>query len=124
MPTATKDSWKTLPPPQQREALDYDAVFTDAEADQLRVGLIPGGMDDRWFIYFADGWLHIHRSWTGFLIYWLKLEGCPAGVRVTEAWVSRDPEQYEETDSSRDRRILDFLIRHLLLGQEVEFPEW
>ena len=122
MSRVTKDSWKTLPAPEQREALAYDAVFTDADGELLMQGLMPLEMEDKWFIYFADGWLYLHRSWTGALIYWLKLDGGPAGVRVTEAWVNRDPEQYLETDSGYDRIMLDFLIRRLLLGQDVAFP--
>jgi len=102
--------------------MDYEAAFTDAEAERLRQGLKPCEMEDKWFIYFQDGWLYLHRSWTGAQIYWLKLDGSQAGVRVTESWVNRDPEQYRETDAAYDRLLLDFLIRRLLLGQDVEFP--
>lgn len=122
MPRVTKDSWKTLPAPEQREAIPYDVVFTDVEGDLLVRGLRPRAMEDKWFIYFEDDWLCLHRSWTGSLIFWLKLDGCPAGVRVTKAWVNRDPEQYRETDSSYDGMMLDFLIRRLLLHQDAEFP--
>ena len=122
MPVATKDSWNTLPVPDRRERLAYDTVFTDAEVDVVKQGLEPQTMEDRWFVYFADGWLHLHRSWSGFLIYWLRLEECPDGMRVTEAWVNRDPEQYEEKNLGYDQAMLDWLIRHLLLEQDVEFP--
>ena len=122
MPAATKDSWNTLPAPERREPLGYDAVFTDAEFDVIRRGLEPQAMEDRWFVYFADGWLHLYRSWSGFLIYWLRLEECPAGVRVTEAWVNRDPEQYEGESLEHERATLDWIIRHLLLGHDNEFP--
>lgn len=56
------------------------------------------------------------------MIYWLKLDGCPTGVRVVESWVNRDPEQYRETDLNYDRQLLDFLLRGLLLGNKVTFP--
>ena len=79
-------------------------------------------MEDKWFVYFEDGWLYLHRSWTGSLIYWLRLDGCPAGVRVVESWVNRDSEQYRETDTAYDRLMLDFLIRRMLLGHDVGFP--
>ncbi len=29
---------------------------------------------DKWFIYYENGWLHIHRSWTGFEIFKLNIE--------------------------------------------------
>lgn len=120
--TATKASWKTLEPPKTRAPLGYEHVFDDADAERLREGLIPQAMEDKWFAYFENGWLYLHRSWTGALIYWLKLDGCPAGVRVVESWVSREVEQYQETDISYDRQLLDFLLRALILGHAVPFP--
>jgi hypothetical protein len=119
---ATKASWKTLEPPKLRAPLGYEYVFNDADAERLREGLIPEAMEDKWFVYFESGWVYLHRSWTGALIYWLKLDGCPAGARVVESWVSREPEQYRETDISYDRLVLDFLLRGLILRHEVPFP--
>lgn len=40
MSAATQDSWKTLPPPSKKEALGFDAVYTDLDAEKIR-GLIP-----------------------------------------------------------------------------------
>ncbi len=111
---AMKASWKTLEPPKTRAPLGYEHVFDDADADRLREGHIPQAMEDKWFAYFENGWLYLHRSWTGVLIYWLKLDDCPAGVRVVESWVSREPEQYRETDISYDRLLLDFLLCGLI----------
>jgi hypothetical protein len=119
---ATKASWTTLEAPTARAPLEYQYVFDDADADRMREGLIPEAMEDKWFVYFDNGWLYLHRSWTGSLIYWLKLDGCPSGVRVIESWVNRDTEQYAETDISYDRSLLDFLLRGLILRHEVPFP--
>jgi hypothetical protein len=38
------------------------------------LGCIPRDMDDRWFIYLEGEWVHLHRSWTGFCIYQVRLE--------------------------------------------------
>jgi hypothetical protein len=93
------------------------------EAEQLMLGLVPQGMEDKWFIYHADGVLRFHRSWTGAFIYALRLDGSPAGVRVTDSWVNRDPEQYRETDTEYDRRLVGFLIDAFLLERpDVRFP--
>jgi hypothetical protein len=119
---ATKADWKTLEQPTVREPLKYHHTFSARDADTLRRGLIPREMEDKWFVYYRDGWVYLHRSWTGALIYWLKLDESPAGARVVESFVSRDPAQYEETDISYDRSLLDFLLRGLILGQDVPFP--
>ncbi|WP_223257705.1 hypothetical protein [Pectobacterium peruviense] len=63
---AQAQDWKRVPAPQQTAPLNFQALFTDAEAEQMRQGIIPKQMEDKWFIYFEDGWLRFHRSWTGF----------------------------------------------------------
>jgi hypothetical protein len=132
MTRASRTSWKTLPPPQQREALGFTAAFNDAETELLVLGLVPQVMEDKWFIYFErpehrgsahrQGWLLFHRSWTGACIYGVQLERTPEGARATDSWVSRDPVQYKGTDVGYDRKLLRFLIDALLLRQPAVFP--
>jgi hypothetical protein len=120
---ATSSSWKHLPAPEERQALGFEALFTDAEAEQMMLGLVPAEMEDKWFIYFADGWLRFHRSWTGALIYALRLDGSPVGVRVVESWVNRNPQQYAGTDVEYDRKLIRFLIEAFLLKRpDIRFP--
>lgn len=115
--------WKHAAAPEQKAALNFQALFSDAEAEQLIQGVIPRQMEDKWFIYFADGWLRFHRSWTGAFIYAIKLDGSPAGVRVTESWVNRNPEQYGITDLEYDQNMLRSLIDVKLLKKPyVPFP--
>jgi hypothetical protein len=122
-PIAKRSSWKTSPLPERCETLGFTAVFTDAEADTICRGLIPKEMEDKWFVFYEQGWLYFHRSWTGGCVYWVKLDGCPVGVRVIESWVNRNPEQYTETDTEHDRKLLGWLINVLLLGKRTDFPK-
>ena len=120
---ATSTSWKNLDAPTEREDLGFEGTFTEADAEQLMLGVIPQQMEDKWFIYFADGWLRFHRSWTGAFIYALRLDGSPAGVRVVESWVNRNPQQYAARDAAYDRRLVAFLIDAFLLRKpNVQFP--
>jgi hypothetical protein len=120
---ASSNSWKHQDAPVEREDLGFEAVFTDADAEQLMLGVIPQQMEDKWFIYFADGWLRFHRSWTGAWIYALRLDGSPTGVRIIESWVNRNPQQYTARDTAYDRRLVAFLIDALLLkNPKAKFP--
>ena len=93
------------------------------ELDRLEVGYVPGAMEDKWFIYFENGWLRFHRSWTGACIYGLKVQTTSQGGQVAESWVNRDAEQYRSTDTGYDRRLVDFLIDAFLLRKaESRFP--
>ena len=123
MSSANPDSWKTLPKPEQATKLQYDVQFSDSELQDISKGVIPQQMEDKWFIYSESGWVHFHRSWSGALIYWIRIEEVSAGRNcVAEAWVSRNPDEYKENDDYYDLQLLDFLVRRFLLGLQVDFP--
>lgn len=113
---ATPNSWKRLPAPSMIENLGFSAQFQGEDAEELQHGLVPDGMEDKWFIYFESGWLCFHRSWTGAFIYALQLEDHDGAVRVASSWVNRDPAQYNATDTAYDRKFVAFLIDAFLLG--------
>ncbi len=73
-------------------------------------------------IGFDDGWLTLHRSYTGACIYAVRLAQVEGGSEVVEAWANRAPEQYTRTDDDYDARLLRFLVDRLLLGQDAPFP--
>jgi hypothetical protein len=68
------------------------------------------------FIFFESGWLYFHRSWTGACIYGVRLDGSPAGVRVVEAWASRDVDHYNSPGIETDERMVRQLIATRLLS--------
>jgi hypothetical protein len=74
-------------------------------------------MEDKWFIFVEDDWIYLHRSWTGFCIYAAKLEQRGDAHEIVEAWVNREPEQYESVDNGHDRRRLVELIDGLVLDR-------
>lgn len=103
---ASRSSWKTLPPPTNRTSLRITKLFSDAEGARMIQGFIPREMEDRWFIYFEDGWLNFHRSWTGAHIFALRLDGSPFDVRVVNGWVSGDDESYHSQGAEQDAVLL------------------
>ena len=79
-PPANQDSWNILPLPTSRISLGFAATYDDSEAERMRQGFIPRQMEDKWFIYFADGWLYFYRSWTGACIFGVRFDS--RGVHV------------------------------------------
>ena len=119
METATKDRWKILPLPVERENFSLDIVFSNGEAERVKRGNIPEEMGDRWFIYFDEGWLYFHRSWTGACIFGVKLDVIPAGLKASNCWVSRVQDQYSSRDLEADRQTLSRLIgSYFLTGSQ------
>jgi hypothetical protein len=119
---ATKDSWKILPRPTDRAALAFTESYTLEEFWQMKRGLIPRQMEDKWFIYFEESWIYFHRSWTGACIYGIRFESSITRAFAVESWVSRNSTQYRETRTDYDQLVAKFLIDTFLLGKPAIFP--
>jgi hypothetical protein len=117
---ATRDSWKILPYDGPFRSFPSAEVFTADECQQLRQGLVPEVMEDKWFVFFEDPFVYLYRSWTSELAYRLRLTADGRGGRIGEALASRhvgttDAPEYESA-------LVSFLLRGLVLRQDVPFP--
>ncbi len=106
---ARAESFRTSPMPRRRERLAYERSLSERECRALVQGLIPRSQEDRWFAYEEGGGLSLHRSWTGFCIYRLRLERRGDEWIVAEAWVNRDAEQHASSEPAHDASRLDRL---------------
>jgi hypothetical protein len=116
---ASADSWK-------REgftsglSIPYHESFTDDEFSKIGEGLIPKVMEDKWFIYFEQPYLFLHRSWTGKPVYRVCLAAIDERAIVTEALCAAD--LLEPGGPEYHAKLLDFLIGNLLLAKAKLFP--
>jgi len=69
---ATKDTWINLPIDNPKQ-LEIYLEFTESQFNKIKNGLIPEEMEDKWFIYYEQGFLHFHRSWTGHGLFKAKI---------------------------------------------------
>ena len=115
---ATRDSWKINPLPEARKALNVQKTYSLGEFARIESGLIPLEMEQKWFIFFEDRWLYLHRSWTGYCIFKVRFSPKRDQYEIAEVWANRDSEQYTQTDDKADAELLliliDQLIRHQL----------
>lgn len=116
-----------LPMPEKCAELDYEEHFTVEESARLLRVVLPEDMADKWMVFFDDFRLSFHRSWTGFCVYAVTLvspdpEEEPTHYCTCDAIVNRDRSQYTATDDAFDVALLSWLIRTLLLGQQVAYP--
>jgi hypothetical protein len=87
---------------------------------QTMLGAIPEEMEDKWFIFYEDGELYFHRSWTGRCLYVVRFKEEGEGFIMYEADINRNPEQYRETDPQRDIDIVNRLIDRVLLSDHKQ----
>lgn len=116
--TATKETWKNVPIDNPKK-IDIDLLFTEKQFSKLKNGLIPQQMEDKWFIYYENEWLHFHRSWTGNGMYKAKLNKITDGYSIKEFWAERNQEKYKNQDDNTDIETFSFLIARGLLGIDV-----
>jgi hypothetical protein len=103
---ATKDSWISSAMPSAHRPMDLERTYSGAEYERLAEGHVPTDQDDRWFIWVDDDHaVHVHRSWTGFEIYRVRLVPAGNGFEVAEVWVNDDPDQYQG-DPRMDEALL------------------
>lgn len=119
IPTAIKESWKNEEFGPATRIL-YEATFSIAEMARLKQGLIPQGMEDKWFAFYEEGILYFLRSWTGQPVYKVAFEEVSAGVVRAKGYCS--DEMLKITEADYNVKLLDFLIDVLLLGKEKDFP--
>lgn len=102
-------------PPKEMRLVPYQREFSSAEYKNLRRGVIPGSMDDKWFIFAEGPWVEFHRSWTGFCVFRIRLERSRDKWQVAEFWVNSDRNQYnpenEQSVLNEIDRVLDSLCR-------------
>lgn len=103
---ATSVGWGLKEMPYRKSALPFRFRFSPNEMARIRRGNIPSEMEDKWYIYFQDGWLNFHRSWSGYCIYRIQLKPDGECHRVVECWVNREPEQYSNDDPAQDQQSL------------------
>jgi O-acetyl-ADP-ribose deacetylase (regulator of RNase III) len=113
-PPARRADRPIQPLPAARAALAVERRYSFVELEWLKRGDLPRQMEDRWFVFYEEPWLYVHRSWTGACIYEVRFEPDGDGARIAEVLANRDPEQYRETDDSLDARsallLLDGLV--------------
>jgi hypothetical protein len=116
---ATRTPWKHEPF-TNGTSFPCQRTFSDVEFAKIRNGLVPLGMEDKWFIFYGEPYLDFHRSWTGHPCYRLKLAPATQGTQVSEAAfvISAD----RTLDFSYQAALLDFLISNLLLGEDKPCP--
>ena len=106
-----KSDWKILlEMPQQNEEFILEASLSNEDIELIKEGFLPKEMEDKWFMYYEDDKLFIHRSWTGYCIYIVDM----SEMNKLKVIVNRNPEQYKETDIERDKIMVNIQLNSLL----------
>lgn len=122
MKPAKPTDWKVEELPLKRATIALDRAFSAEEMRQIRMGVIPRQMEDKWFIYWKDNTLFFHRSWTGYCHYIVRFKEDNGSFRMFEADVNLDPKQRSQGNDKQAAQLISYLIEVLLLRKPAAFP--
>jgi len=120
MKAAKPTDWRIEALPESTAKIRLGRAFTKQEMKQIRKGLVPQQMEDKWFIYWENDCLYFHRSWTGHCIYVARFMEDAKEWRMIDAVANRDAEQYSEAVDEIDAQQISGLIDVLLLHREAQ----
>ena len=116
--TATRHSWKNEPMVNPK-CIEISMHFTDAQFSRLIKGLIPQQMEEKWFIFYENGYLFFHRSWTGYCVFMAQVVKDSDGYSISEFWAERDKKKFSNPNDSVDIAMFTFLLMQGLLCLDV-----
>jgi hypothetical protein len=105
---ANRNSWKILPFPANLIELNFEFSLSRQQFTAMKKGNIPQEMEDKWFLYYEDGHLYFHRSWTGIPVYDILVKETPEGAVINKAFFSEESKTMDNIESEIDF-IKDYL---------------
>ena len=120
----TRSESKLLNMPKSHATIRVSRRFSGREIEKIKLGFRPYDMDEKWFIFYEEDRLYIHRSWTGYCIYVVHFEKQGRDHVACEIDVNRDPTQNGVKDDSYDAQMAFWVIDFILLGRmDAQIPE-
>lgn len=113
------DDWKRQPFAEVTP-IPFRTSFSAEEFERIKAGHLPADMDDKWFIYFVEPSLFMHRSWTGKAIYRVDFEPASDGMQVSQA--VGNIEAMPDWEAEYHAKLVDVLIGNILLHKGIPFP--
>jgi hypothetical protein len=120
----TRDDRKLRKMPKLHATIRVTRRFSASEIEKIKLGFRPDDMDEKWFIFYEEDRLYIHRSWTGYCIYIVHFEKEGRDSVACEIDVNRNPKQNGVNDDSYDAQMAFWVIDFILLERiDARMPE-
>ena len=103
--------------------IDYTETFSNEKFQKIKNGFIPRQMEDKWFIYFHDGYLHFHRSWTGIAFCKVHFQKIETGAKITHILADSELAKLSNSETSYFINAVDQMVSNILLGKSKPYPK-
>jgi len=113
---ARREDWKTQPMPEGKITREINRFYSAGDAGMIRHGSMPEQMEDKWFIFYEDGKLFFHRSWTGLCVFVMHFR------EQGDALVANRLDINKETADADSENLAFHLVEVLLLDRPGSMP--
>ena len=76
----------------------------------LRMGHIPEGMEDHWFMYCDDEYIRYYRSWTGMCAFEAHYRACDRGFMIDRLKMNHDLAQFGVNGDEAGKALFEYLM--------------
>ena len=118
----TREMWPTRDMPEERRALGLHRSFSTEEFHKLRQGVKPEGLADKWFAFYEEGWLNLHRSDSGVCVYRIRLVERDGQWDVARCEVNDHRRQRRTLGDAYDVAFCEWVLDNVLLGRVTSRP--
>jgi len=111
---ATRNSWGNIVPMKNPRKILINLKFNEEEYEKIKKGFIPSVMEEKWFVFFEENWIHWVRSWTG--TEWVKAEIKKENDYYIMNEFYLEEGVSKENDEKRDAEIFESFMKVLISG--------
>jgi hypothetical protein len=105
--------------PASHVVIPVSRAYSPQQMESIKLGFVPQVMEDKWFAFYEDPCLYLHRSWTSYCIFIVRFEELDGQFLAREIVANRDHEQYRSTGNSFDVELAFRVIVFVLLRRRT-----
>ena len=115
---ATSRDFRLKEMPEDAPSVATDVYYSPEDFKKIRMGFVPRDLDDKWFAYYEDPWLCLHRR-SGLAMYRVRFESTGDGHRAVEVVVNPHERKLTRRKAARALRDAVNLIDILFVWQKT-----
>ncbi|MEV1287933.1 hypothetical protein [Micromonospora sp. NPDC049679] len=119
-PVTRADFYRLIPIGRPEPIAPPTRVWTAAQWGRIRRGVNAELLDEPWLALVEGDRLSLHRSWSGYGIYYADFAPCGGGHRIHSAWVEGDRERYRRGTDRHEAVLLETVIRVVILTPDAD----
>jgi hypothetical protein len=109
---------RLITPMVKPKLIKINLVFTPVQFEMIKNGYTSRSMEEKWNIYFENGWLRLVRSWTGLEVYKAQIKKQVENYVIDDFFVTTHRDYGKQSDDV-ERDTFESVVTSHLLGNKA-----